>query len=445
YFLPIAEQFDHVFTSDTDCLDRYRDELGHDRVAYAEYGANPLLNNPIGSYRHTIDRAFFAGSYPQRYPERVDDMHVLFDSILSTGENLTLVDRNFGDQDNAFPPKYAELSLQPMPHDILQRVHKLFRWSLNFNSIKSSPTMCAMRIYELQAQGRGLLSNYARSVFNRFPEIRIVAEPEDLSAYFGQPVGLEELRTNETQARNVLTAATTHDVAVGLLARTGLAVPQDPGPPTVALLAGDLDAQLEAEIAAQSHQGDVQVVIRDRGDPDGTAQQVLATGARYVGTLDPELTYGPHYVTDRVNAFKYTDSDFVTQHSRVAGGRVEGPAHEYVDAPADGQTLFSVRKVGLEGVRALAGGQWPEATSGYSLPPFQAAPRHEPRAVWEPGLMATPVGPLVRATAPTSAAVGGAAARPGASVGGTEQAGASAGAAHAAPSAEVPRGASDPA
>src|SRR5699024_6720991 len=146
-----------------------------------------------------------------------------------------------------------------------------------------------------------------------------------------------------------------------------------------------------------------------------------------------------------VNAFKYTDSDFVTQHSRVAGGRVEGPAHEYVDAPADGQTLFSVRKVGLEGVRALAGGQWPEATSGYSLPPFQAAPRHEPRAVWEPGLMATPVGPLVRATAPTSAAVGGAAARPGASVGGTEQAGASAGAAHAAPSAEVPRGASDPA
>src|SRR5690625_7177506 len=120
-------------------------------------------------------------------------MHVLFDSILSTGENLTLVDRNFGDPDNAFPPKYAELSLQPMPHDILQRVHKLFRWSLNFNTIKSSPTMSAMRSYELQAQSRGLLSNYARSALNRFPAIRIVDEPDDHSAYLRNTVCVDDL------------------------------------------------------------------------------------------------------------------------------------------------------------------------------------------------------------------------------------------------------------
>src|SRR5699024_4695517 len=49
YFLPVAEKFDHVLTSDADCVDAYRQELGHDRVYYGEYGANVMLNNPIGS------------------------------------------------------------------------------------------------------------------------------------------------------------------------------------------------------------------------------------------------------------------------------------------------------------------------------------------------------------------------------------------------------------
>src|SRR5699024_8884676 len=128
YFLPVAEKFDHVLTSDADCVDAYRQELGHDRVYYGEYGANVMLNNPIGSYRHTLNKAFFAGSYPKRYQGRLDDMHVMFDSITSTGENLTLVDRNFGKEEYAFPSDYARLSLEPMPHDVLQRVHKLFRW-----------------------------------------------------------------------------------------------------------------------------------------------------------------------------------------------------------------------------------------------------------------------------------------------------------------------------
>lgn len=374
YFLPIARKFDHVFTSDTDCLEAYRRELGHDSVHYGEYGANPQLNNPIGSHRHTVNKAFFAGSYPKRYQERVNDMHVMFDSILSTGENLTLVDRNFGNEDYAFPEPYGELSLEPMPHDVLQRVHKLFRWSLNFNSIKSSPTMCAMRIYELQAQGRGLLSNYARSVFNRFPEIRIIADHENLESYFTAEIPLSEHRTNEAQVRSVLTSRTAQDIALRMLDAAGVDPGVPRGTPRVALVANRVDEQLRREVAAQSYP-EVELI----GD-DADAEELLSREIRYIGRVDTEHSYGEHYVMDRINAFKYTNSDFVTQSSTLREERIDGPAHEFVQHAEPGVTLHSVRRVGGDGVRDVLRGEIPAGAQGYSLPPFEAGPRLSPGA-----------------------------------------------------------------
>src|SRR5699024_3776121 len=95
YFLPIARKFDHIFTSDVECIDNYRLELGHDKVYYGEYGANPAVNNPIGSFRHDIPRVLFSGSYPERYPERTRDMGTIFSSIPDHANNLTIIDRNF--------------------------------------------------------------------------------------------------------------------------------------------------------------------------------------------------------------------------------------------------------------------------------------------------------------------------------------------------------------
>lgn len=370
YFLPVARLFDVVFTSDSESIPAYREELGHDRILYGEYGANPQLNNPIGSYRHTINKAFFAGSYPKRYQDRVDDMRVMFRSVLATGENLTLVDRNFGNEEYAFPPEFERLALEPMPHDVLQRVHKLFRWSLNFNSIKSSPTMCAMRVYELQAQGRGLLSNYARSVFNKFPEVRIVADVEKLSSYFSDEIGIVELVNNEAQVRSILTDRTAFDIAERMLVDAEVLPGAAERAPEVLLLVEAPDDRLVAQIADQSYPN---VRLVESGAT--SLEEVAASGARYIGRVSAAHDYGRHYVTDRINAFKYTDSAFVTQEARVVGGRVEGKAHEYAAAAAEDLTIFSVRRVGEHGVSALLAGEDPGAAAGYALPPFEAAPR----------------------------------------------------------------------
>lgn len=137
YFLPVAEKFDYILTTDIDCIERYKEALGHDRVYFGEYGVNPQLNNPIGSRRKIRNAAFFAGSYPKRYKERCDDMEIIFDSIIDSGGELLIADRNFGvdSEDLVYPERFRSSVLPPVQHTVLQKLHKLFRYNLNFNSI----------------------------------------------------------------------------------------------------------------------------------------------------------------------------------------------------------------------------------------------------------------------------------------------------------------------
>lgn len=183
HFLPIARLFDNIFTSDSDMVSRYRKELpGKDVIKYGEYGFNPEFNNPLDLYRFQKRDAFFAGSYPRRYRERCKDMEVIFDSLVDSDCDLVIADRNkkLNLEEYFFPAKYAGFVVNPFEHKQLQSVHKLFKLNVNLNSIKHSPTMCAMRVYELQAQGASLVSNYSRSVSNRFPNIDIVAYKKSL-------------------------------------------------------------------------------------------------------------------------------------------------------------------------------------------------------------------------------------------------------------------------
>lgn len=341
YFLPIAAKFDYVFTSDVASIDDYKKALNHQDVFYGEYGVNPLLNNPIGSRNHTLNRAFFAGSFPSRYKERVADMEVVFDSLIESGCDLTIADRNAGNSDFEFPLKYQDLCIDPIPHELLQRVHKLYRYNLNFNSIKNSPTMCAMRVYELQANGRGVISNYAKSVLNTFPEIRIVTHPEDLSGLLGDDVlGIEE-HLNESQIRNVMTKRTSHDVASTMLRAIGMSslVPKTKG--RIAVLTNGITPELEREISEQTYSD---YVVMDRSqfaDQQALGEAIAHAGAAYVAPMELAVQYGPNYLVDKLNAFKYTNSDFVGQ--LALDSNEHRKSHNYtVQATAPEVTMYSM-------------------------------------------------------------------------------------------------------
>lgn len=365
YFLPIAREFDAVFTSDTDMIPRYIEDLGHERVYYGEYGANPILNNPIGTYRFDLPQNFFAGSYPERYQERIKDMETLFSSIPESDENLLIADRNFEIEGYDFPADVRSSIIGPFAHDVLQRVHKLFRRSINFNSIKSSPTMCAMRVYELQAHGKPILSNYARSVFNKFPEIRIVAERNVLSSLSQTDFDHEEFATAQRAMHNTLQTCTSFQVISRMMERVGLSSGAERSRRILVIGSGDLTALRKVL-------GDQRLADWDLVDADTVDVAKLDLSAYgYVARMDSAFDYGSFYLVSRMSAFMYTNAEFVTQHAVFESGRFHpGAIHEYTRVAAE--PFWTMVSTDSESVVGFADGSLPSLSGhGYATDPYE--------------------------------------------------------------------------
>ncbi len=342
-FLPLARRFDVVLTSDADCIGKYRSDLGHDRVFYGEYAANTLLNNPIGAFRPLLDWAFFAGSFPVRYPERCADMEAVFDSFIESGYPLVIADRNNGSAEFGFPARHQQYCIPSFEHEALQGVHKLFRYNLNFNSIKDSPTMCAMRVYELQAQGAYLISNYARSVFNKFPNIRLLATRQNL-ADLHQPSDLDKIATRLAGVRAVLSGHTGFDAADTILKHAGLSDGKKE-PALVLVLLMDEDEELRARYVKQTYS---ESVVRGRWEfttEDELDSFCVEQGVAYLAPWKPGSRYERDYLLDRINCFKFADVDYVTHHVDHGDwqpGTTFG--HEYCDQLGRVyETVFSLR------------------------------------------------------------------------------------------------------
>lgn len=329
YFLPIAQKFGYVFTSDSDSIGNYRSELGHDRVFYGEYGANPLVNNPIGSMRTNFNRGIFAGSYPERYPERCKDMETVFDSIPDRDNRLLILDRNYLAEGFEYPERFNRSIIGPVRHDVLQKMHKLYRYSFNFNSIKSSPTMCAMRVYELQAQGKSIISNYARSVFNRFPNIRIIAHPthlQELSGSAGLSPLEEQILANESLA-DVLVNTNGFEVAGRMVAKAGLPGP-DARSSRILVVVGSKAKDTEVQL-----RGSQFVEYDCVTESELSAAPELLKSYGYVTYMSADKSYSPVYLAEKLSAFIYTDSEFVTQQQAILSA--SPMVHEYCEDASD--------------------------------------------------------------------------------------------------------------
>ena len=372
-FIEIAKMFDCVFTADADIIPQYIEQLDHDRVFYGEYGANPLLHNPIGCRRLPINGAFFAGSYPTRYAERCEDMETIFSSVHAAGAPLVIADRNFGSGEPQlqFPARWRRHVVPKFSHDILQSVHKLFRYNINLNSIKHSSTMCAMRVYELQAQGRRLISSYARSTYNRFPNVLMVPHRMKMEAFF-RPEDREDYRWAMIGVREVMSSLTNVDVAGRMMARAGFSGVEI-APRTVAVIADQLTEAVRDRFAAQSYPAKVLLDAASVRDAAAWAEAKRQHRVDYFAFFSADDEYEAGYLSDLLNGFKYTASRYVAKASWFNGGRVEeGPQHDYTTCmPGRARTMFAASAfepaefLGLEPHQAI------HLPGGYAVDPFE--------------------------------------------------------------------------
>lgn len=175
-FLTTARQFDFVFTTDIDCIHRYKAGLGHERVYLLPFACQPAVHNPIELYQRK-DAFCFAGAYYVRYPERTRDLGN-FVAELPKFRPLEIFDRNFGkdDPNYQFPEEYRPYIVGTLPFDQIDTAYKGYRYSINLNSIKQSQSMFARRVFELLGSNTITVSNFSRGLRLLFGELVVCTD-----------------------------------------------------------------------------------------------------------------------------------------------------------------------------------------------------------------------------------------------------------------------------
>src|SRR5699024_11202378 len=224
-FIDIAKHCDYIFTTAVEKIEDYKRDCKNDNVYLLEFGVNPLYHNPIGVKKHKkLNEVLFTGSWYEKYPHRQKDTRMLFDGVIEGQKDLKIIDRNYDLKLSQyfFPEEYLKYVSPAITHSYLQKFHKLFDWAINLNSIQESNTMFANRVYELQALGNILLSNYSVGVNNKFPGVFLVQDQKEIPKNFNAYTDEEVFKQQVNGVRRVMSTETTFSRIEGLLQHVGV-------------------------------------------------------------------------------------------------------------------------------------------------------------------------------------------------------------------------------
>jgi spore maturation protein CgeB len=174
-FIDVAKVFDYVFTTDEECLDRYRQQVpAHVPVNILTIPFQPAFHNFTG-FNFTRNEACFTGSYYRRIlNERRRFLDMVFDSCEQHGMRLNVFDRNHDRLSRHFEfrfPKMSQLHVHgKVPHRQTAEIYKSHTVSLNVNSVTNSATMFSRRLLEILACGGIAVTNSSRAVEKHFRE-----------------------------------------------------------------------------------------------------------------------------------------------------------------------------------------------------------------------------------------------------------------------------------
>ncbi|MFZ0076466.1 MAG: glycosyltransferase [Exiguobacterium undae] len=348
-FSDLAKVADYILTSDEAMIPEYQVLCGHDRIEATSFGVNPIIHNPVGATRSRKKHVLFAGSWMAKYPERVKDTEMLFDGVLRSDHTLDIVDRNYqlNLPDYHFPERYVPRVAPAIPYDALQQVSKCYDWVLNLNSIKYSKTMCARRVYESQALGNLILSNYSIAVNNDFPNVFTIHDHQEAQAILERTTQEEIDRLRAEGIRSVMSSHTVYDRIDQLTRLLQLDMP--PVKRTLLVVLRNATPELEQLLARQSITADV---ICHESELTGA----LYASADLVTVLDGAESYGEYYLEDLMNGFKYSDVSITrktrTDEAHFVIREAEGatvnamiwreafPYEQFSEGKIEGETLF---------------------------------------------------------------------------------------------------------
>ncbi|MDN3904200.1 glycosyltransferase [Arthrobacter sp. YD2] len=166
-FRRTAAIFDHVFTTDANCLRDYGadTETQTKTIASLPFYAQPKLHNPLPAdrpYSHTV--AYAGSYYGDRYPKRSQELAGLLEAARPHG--LTIFDRQHLNPESPyrFPGSLRPFVQGGLPYLEMVDAYKSHPVHINVNSVDASPTMFSRRVVELAASGTAVMSGKGQGV-----------------------------------------------------------------------------------------------------------------------------------------------------------------------------------------------------------------------------------------------------------------------------------------
>ena len=346
-FLGAAREFDFVFTSDADCVPRYREALGHDRIYVLPFAAQPRVHNPSRERSWPRYPVCFAGSWvPNRYPERAETLRYILDPAVPHG--LHIFDRNlartdFG-PDYRFPDRYREAIKGTLTYEEMLTAYRCYDVMLNVNTVSESPTMFARRVFESLACGTPVISSESVGMSRMLGEhVRVTRSMEETADHLRELLADEETRARKGHLayRHVHENHTYRHRMDEVFRRVGIEPPKV-SQPTVSVLMPTMRPEnvsrclenftkqtypnKELVLILNNAEFDLDAIRRQIGlvpnaqviHVDGRTtlgdclnRGVEAASGRYVAKMDDDHHYGERYLSDSVLAASFSDAEVV--------------------------------------------------------------------------------------------------------------------------------------
>ena len=314
YFHNLAEDADIIFTSAEELIETYRRDFPGKPVYYLPFAVNVLLYNPIGAFTaREKNAAVFAGSWMPKYPDRVRSQDDIFSWCLQAGLKLNIIDRNYRRNilKYQYPVRYWSHILTDINYDRLGDFYKLHEYVLNFNSVTDSRTMFAKRVYDATACGSVILSNPSVGMERIFPETVTIRSPDDLFNILNEDEESRYCRRMDG-IRRCMNGETAYDRICEILSYCGLLYKQPTRKIAVILDPECREPEKVREMFAAQTYPD-KILPDAPGDLNLKDFDMLAvwTDKRY---------YGPRYLEDMANGFKYTRCRYIAKSAFLESG-----------------------------------------------------------------------------------------------------------------------------
>ena len=383
-YVRTAKLFDVVFTVAEECIALYQEDLGHDRVYTLPFSAQPKIHNPVSiGPRHR--GVGFAGTYfTKKHPARREQMAAVLEPALQFG--LDIFDRQAtNDERYRWPESYRDHILGSLTYEEVLSAYKTYKVFLNVNSVPDSTSMCARRIFELAASGTPIVSGTSPAIARFFGDSIIQAGTPDEGAaalHFLLESEMYRARLAHQNLRSVMRRHTTSDRVETILKTIRLGDQVDRTPPLVSVVAPSNRPELVehtiATVASQTYPR-VELILMAHGyKPDEPLLREVAAShglrhltfltvpsgvplgellnrafqmarGEYLWKIDDDDFYGPEFLHDEVDAFKYTDCDIVgkaahfvfLESANVTIHRNSSHEHSYVGLVHGGTMVIS--------------------------------------------------------------------------------------------------------